>query len=265
MSHSQCQQRMGAVLILATCSLCITTTQVVAGAGSHTVTATLTKISEVRQADFEKNKDKNSFDMNPPKLELHFDLTIPKGKTIASVEQPEKITAKDSMNKDLSQVKPQFSSSATFVVLTNVYNESPKAMTLELLPANRSATRFNLDTTFNVLVYEDIKETTITPSTEGTDLDTKLFGDGKISVKLEKTRQGVNLTFVPGTVKNLIESVTLMDGGTKLDSMGSMWNDSSVAYMFSGDFKSTLKAKVKVRVGSESYPCHIEIKDQPLP
>lgn len=234
-------------------------------AGSGSIATTLDRIEEVRQLDVAQKEDDGSFVMNVPRLELRFDITPPEGKVIAHVEQPAKIVSVDSTGHDLTTVKPRFSTTVTYVDLIATWNEPPKAFTLKLLPAARAATHFSLDTTFKIWAYDKLDEIAIAPGTGGTPLDSALVGLDNVTVRLDKARQGAQLIFVPGTVRQRIESVKLMDGSTELDSLGSMWNDVMTSYMFKGDFKPTLKARIKVRVGFEAFPCHIQLNNQPLP
>jgi len=237
-----------------------------ATAGEKGIEAKLTEIVETRQIDLVKNKDENTFSMDESKLELTFELQVPSGKKVADIVQPKKVTATDSTGRDLSQVSSQFMNSPQFVTLVMTWDKPPSEFTLQLASPERSATRFNVDTTFDVWVYDSTKDETLSPTTEGSTVDAKIFGMDGVTVRWDKSRNnGINVTILPASLKNHIEEMKLFDGETELDSMGVMWNDQSLAYMFTGQFKPTLKAKLKVRKGIEKLSCHVEMKDRALP
>ncbi len=232
---------------------------------SQKAIATLTQIQETRRIDVAKKADVNKFDFNTPRLELTFDITPPNNKQIANIDQPTTIKATDSVGADLTAVKANYLNRKEFVQLISTWNEPPTKLTVKLAPPARSATRFSLSAQFAVWAYEKTKETTFTPGTEGTQLDTALFNGEMVSARLQQTSGGLYLTITPGSIKNRIESVELMDGNTKLDSQGTMWNEDAINYMFQGTIKPSLKAKIKIRIGMQSYPCTIDIKDNLLP
>ena len=235
-------------------------------AGEKGIEVKLTEIVDTRRIDLAKNKDENTFNMNEPKLELKFEMQVPSGKKVAEIAQPKKITATDSTGRDLSQLSSQFMNSPQYVMLVMTWDKPPSAFTLQLASPERSATRFNVDTTFDVWVYDSTKEETLSPTTEGSTVDAKIFGMDGVTVRWEKSRNnGINVTILPASLKNHIEEMKLFDGETELESMGTMWNDQLLSYMFRGQFKPTLQAKLKVRKGIEKLPCRVEIKDRALP
>ena len=236
------------------------------GRTSGVVNMTLTQVQEIRRADLIVESDaKSSFDMNAPRLELTFSLVPPKSKNLVEVIQPERIRAADSEGRDLTAVKPNVFGRKQFVQLVQTWNGPAETLTLTLGLPVRSASTFDLDADFGIWAYDTIKELTVVPGTEGTTLEGPWTRGEKVVVRLRKSRNGVDLEVRPGTLKRHIESVDLFDGDTKLTGQGTMWSEQVAAFRFKGEFKPTLSAKIKARVGMEKLPCRVTLAKQPLP
>ncbi len=233
---------------------------------SPAVEATLIKVVEIRRVDLVKaSESASSFDPNPPRLELTFLLVPPANKKLVEAVQPESIRATDSTGLDLTAIKENVFGHKPFVQVTPSWNEPPKSLTLTLLPPERSATRFTVDTDFDLWAYDEMRDVVVTPGSESVRLAPKLFGDKKVMIRLKKARNGIDVVVTPGSIKPHIEKVELHDGETALPGEGAMWNDASLSYHFKGAIKPTLEATFKIRVGMAKLPCRIALYDPKLP
>ena len=236
------------------------------GPDQKTITAKLRKVQELRRVELvKKSEDRPSFDFNPPGIELTFSVVPPAGKKLIRVEQPGRIEATDSTKRDLTAMKAGVFGRKEFLKFVEQWNDVSTTVTMTLANAHRSATRFSVCADFDAWAYDDLEEITITPGSKPLDLDAALFGGRKVVARLEKSGDNPQLTITPGTIKHHIEGVELMDGDTVYDGMGAMWNDASATFMFSGTYKPTLTAKIKIRAGMKKFPCRIAVNDHALP
>ena len=232
-----------------------------------TVKATVQKVQETRRIVLASQKDENSgFGMfNKPRLEVIVNLELPGNKKLLDVQQPTSIVAKDSTGKDLTNVKPDFAGKKTFLAFNRFVNDDVQQCTLTLATPQRSATTFSVAASFDVWIHNDVKVVPFRPTTKGAKLDGSAFGVPTAVATLTTAGQQVQLIIKPGTIKKRIKSIKLIDGGKEIPSMGSMWNDSSITYMFNAPAGKQYAAKAEVYQGLEKLPCTIELKDQPLP
>jgi len=235
------------------------------GQGRTTVKSTLTKVKDQRRVILADHKaDQPAFDFNKPALELTFELTAPQGKTLVNIEQPTEITATDSMNRDLTDVEAGFMGRKEFVQLVHNFEGPPNEMIFTLAPPNRSATYFNLSATFDVWAFDEIKEMTV--DVRDGHSEAPELGEPLASIDVRKNGDSVELTVKPGTLRDRLEDIELIDGEQVHKNMGSMWSDAAATYYFPAEtFQPEVKVRAKVRVGMEKFPCRVEVQKQPLP
>lgn len=226
--------------------------------------AKLVKVQELRRAQLVAAK-KDSFDFHKPGLELTFKIEMPKGKQLIDVEQPEQIRATDSMNHDLTNIEDTFMGRKQYVTFMRTMDEPVKEVTVHLGSPGRSATRFNLATTFDVWAYERIANKNLTLGTSPTKLDPALFGGTQVSAKVVTSGHQMQVEFMPGTIKQFIEDIKVEDGSNEIGNMGAMWNNAVLSYSFNAKPRDNVHVKLKLRTGTTKMPCSIAIKDQPLP
>jgi len=226
--------------------------------------AKLVKVQELRRAQLVAAK-KNSFDFHKPGLELTFKIELPKGKQLIDVEQPEQIRATDSMNHNLTNIEDNFMGKKQYVTFMRTMDEPIKEVTVHLASPGRSATRFNLATTFDVWAYDRIQENSLTLGASPTKLDPALFGGTQVSAKVVATGNRMQVEFMPGTIKQFIEDIKVKDGSNEIDNMGAMWNNTVLSYSFNAKPGDNVHVELKVRSGTTKMPCSVAIKDQPLP
>ncbi len=233
---------------------------------SSGVKAELVKVQDVRRVKLAGHKsDSQSFDFNKPGLELSFRLTPPSGKTVVKIEQPQTIKAKDSMNNDLTKVEAGFMGRHSFVSLEQSFNGPPNSITITLGRPHRSATSFDLATSFTVWAFDSLDEITFKPEQGEAELDAKLLGED-VTCQITQNGSNLDLKFTPGDVKHRIESIHLSDDGRLFDDSGAMWNDQMVSYSFPNTtLTRTLRVVATKRSGMKSYPCKVAFKKQPLP
>lgn len=241
------------------------TPRIAAGAqNANRAQAKLVKVQELRRAQLVAAK-KGSFDFHKPGLELTFEIELPKGKQLIDVEQPEQIRASDSMNHDLTNIEDNFMGHKQYVTFMRTFDEPVKEVSVQLGSPGRSATRFNLATTFDVWAYERIEKKSLTLGTSPTKLDPALFGGTQVSARVAATGSHMDVEFTPGTIKQFIEDIKVKDGADEIDNMGAMWNNTALSYSFAAKAGTNVQVELTLRTGTIKMPCSIAIKDQPLP
>lgn len=255
-----------AVALTLLCVVFMARSAAAVGPDEKTISAKLQKVQELRRVVLvRKSEHKPPFDFNPPGIELTFSVVPPAGKKLIRVEQPSRIEATDSTKRDLTEIKAGVFGRKDFLKFVEQWNDVSTTVTLTLANAHRTATRFSVSADFEAWAYDELQEITIKAGSEPLALDAALFGGRKVVARLEKSGDNPHLIITPGTIKHHIERVELMDGDTVYDGMGAMWNDASATFMFSGTYKPTLTAKIKIRAGMEKFPCRIAVKNHALP
>lgn len=224
----------------------------------------LQQIKELRQIDIVE-PDKDGFFHDEPGLELTYRVSLPDGRQLIELHQPELVKATDSEGRDLSAIKPGFMDKLEYVKLIQVYGETPEKFTFHLALPARGAESFDLHAEFEAVTFAGAEEIVVEVTKEWTDLDAAMFGKKKVQIRLEKKGKDVQLAVRPGTVKAAIEEIKLFNGGTELDESFAMWNDMQINYSFNGEMADSLTAKLTVRTGLTKEMLTLVLDDQPLP
>ncbi len=107
-------------------------------------------------------------------------------------------------------------------------------------------------------------ETSIDLSATRLSLGEEIFGGVKATVELQRDANSCNITFRPGTVHDLIDSIEVH--GTEVVEAGmTMWNDDSVTYQFDDVKGDDLKLNFAARTNFQRLPTVIEVKGIALP
>lgn len=235
----------------------------------ETITLKLEQIEEVRRTDFTTSSDSGFTMFETPGLELRFAIQAPAGRHIIEVKQPATLDAVDSMGTDLSVLPPSDFGQARYVETVSLWEKPPHELTFRLALPARDAEHFSLTSRMDAITYLDLETGTLILTPQWQPVPAGLFGDAGVRVRAERKRGNVHVAFQPGTVREMIESVTLRQSGTPLGHEGAMWNDLQAGYMFTvgpdASGSDDFTAEVQVRRGLKSLPIRIEIREMPLP
>lgn len=237
------------------------------------IVLTLEQITETRRADLTGDDLGGGFDMfDPPGLELRFAMRTPRGRHVVDVRQPVTLDAFDSEGTDLTAIAPTTFGRLDYVETISEWQDAPHALTFRLALPARAAEHFTLTARMDALTYRETETGTVRPGLTWTPVKGDLFDHENVQVRVERKRGNLQLVFMPGTVRDMIESVELERSGTRLEREGAMWNDLQVAYLFTvdpsaavGDEDARVVATVGVRKGLATVPIEIDIREHPLP
>ena len=236
-------------------------------AGSEPVNLNLTDVREVRAvALVEAAETAFVFNSDRPGLFLTFGYALPAGLQVLGINQPETITATDSTGRDLTGIEPNFHDELEFVSQKQVFSDEAPALDFVLANPSRSATRFDLDCSFSVEVFEGVDEHRFPAPAEFTALPAKFFGGDEVRFKLGSMGSNATVVVEPGTAMDLFENVQIISNGQTIENQGTMWNDEQATFMFDGPANANNAQVVfNVRVGVRTLPVVIRLEDQPLP
>ncbi len=224
----------------------------------------LVEVQEVRRARL-VGESKRSWPPNKPGLALTFEVTLPDGKQLFDIEQPEKIAATDSKGHDLTGIKNDFMGKKKYVRFLPKMDGQSKEFTLQLALPTRQATHFNVSTTVYVWSYHELTESVVTLRTKPVTLDAALFGGTKVSAVLRSGGIQTQLVLTPGTIKRFVEGITLSDGSNDYNNKSAAWEKDTLTYFFNTKTADAMTAKFTIRSGMSRMPCKVAIKNQPLP
>ncbi|MCP3904919.1 MAG: hypothetical protein GY715_14940 [Planctomycetes bacterium] len=195
-------------------------------------------------------------------LTLRFGLSLPPGRQVIRIEQPESVRAVGSEGTDLSAIAKNVFGRQKFAELIHEWDKPPHALEFKLALPKRSAATFSLTTRLEAVTCRETAPVMIEPTTRATTVP-DLLADAEVSVRIDAQPGSQNLVFKPGTVRDVIEKVELKSGAEFVASQGSMWNDQEVTYMFPGG--AAAPVRLTVRRGLERVPISIDLREQKLP
>ncbi|MEO1128445.1 MAG: hypothetical protein AAFX05_01920 [Planctomycetota bacterium] len=228
---------------------------------------TLCKAVETRQTEWcEKDDDGFSSMGQRTGLTLTFDLNLPKGMKIASLDQPKRIEATDSEGTDLSEIEEGFSG-REYVELPMSWSDEPTTQfTFNLGLTARRAETFSLRASVPANVYLRTEQVMLDVGSSRSAIDAGALEMNGVTAQMSVDGGMHQVTFQPGTVRDRVEAIELVRGGAVVaESTSSMWSDDSVTYFFDGDPGDGAEVRITVRRGSKTIPLRIDVKDVELP
>jgi hypothetical protein len=228
---------------------------------------TLCKAVETRQAAWceEQNEGFNSMGQRAG-LTLTFDLNLPKGYTIASLNQPTRVKATDSEGTDLSDIEEGFGGKQYVDLALSWSDEPTRQFIFNLGQTARSAETFSLRASVPANVYQRTEQVTLDVRSTRTSIDEGVLEMPGVTAQMAVDGGMHQVTFSPGTVRDRIEAIELIRGGSVVsESSSSMWSDDSVTYFFDNDPGQGAEMRITVRRGSKTIPLRIDVKDIELP
>lgn len=230
-------------------------------------TAKLLSVTEMRRVDYRpKDEDAMTFSSDEPGLTLDFKVQLPNGMQLADVQQPTMVRATDSKGTDLSDVEPDFMGDKSYITMVHSWEGPPTEMQLKLALPARDATTFSLQAVANAQVFASHKTSDIVLTTAWQSIDGDVLGVDGVKIRFENTSNGPTVHVQPGTVKDRIESLELLNRkGEPLESTWTQWTDMEVGYTFMGEGADGMTARIKARLGYQLMPIEITLNDQPLP
>jgi len=200
-----------------------------------------------------------------PGLLLTFGITLPEGRRLLELQQPEKVIAKDSAGTDLSQIEEGFSGEREYVDDVTTWNdEGVTEITMRLASSARAATTFDVTADFTANLYTGTTVVKASPTVEWIDLDAAQFG-GKVQIRLSQDNDSFGIEFKPDSVKELIEKLEVVSGDTTTEGNGWFSDGRTVTFMIDAKPEGSVTAHITVRTGVETIPLKIELKGQALP
>lgn len=231
------------------------------------VTIALRQLDESRRTKLVE-EDEFGFDFNRPGLLLTYDLAIAEELTVYAVEQPKSVEARDSTGADLSRIEEGFRGEREYVELKQNWDEPPTGFTFRLLPSTRGALTFDLNTTFHLIVFEGIEQLDVQPQRNWEDIDATHFASEKVQAKLAVSGFGgetAQFSLRPGSVRDVIETVYLVDGDEEVKSMSVMWSSDSAHYGFDHPYREGQRIRVTIRTDVYSLPITLNLSEHSLP
>ncbi len=233
----------------------------------HEINLTLRQLQELRRTVLVERQD-SQHDFNKPGLVLTYDFTIADGWKVHSVNQPDTVDAKDDAGTDLSNIERGFRGDREYIELAQSWGEPPTGLTLRLLPSSRGAETFSLNCTFTIEIFGGTEELRLRPTQQWQDIDSTLFPSDSVELRMREGGfggSGTQVTLRPGSARDVIDSIYLVDGDKQVESMGAMWSSDSVNYTFDQSMNDNLQLRIVVRTDVKSIPLTIELEDQRLP
>ena len=248
-------------LLAAALALTIAPVSLAAPKPPEVIKPTITKMVEKRVVHVVP-RDENSFSFDNPEFLITLDPNLPDGLRIADVSEPSAFSAKDNTGASIKLPEDTSTFTSPRVELTSTFDDEPQTITLRCAPSTRGATTFSIATTFNAVVYSGTQDIPITVSNAESPVPAKVFGASEAITAQLVTNHGQHaITFKPGAVRGLIESITV-DGE---ESASSMWSDDSVTYFLESGLGSSAECVITVRTNAAAVPVMVNIKDHPLP
>lgn len=231
------------------------------------VQITLRKVEESRRVTLVEDDD-GHFDFNKPGLVLTYSMTVPEGLTVHEVTQPQEVQAKDSAGTDISRIEAGFRNEREYVKLEQSWGEPPTGFTFRLLPATRKAATFDLQATFHLEAYGGTESISFEPTGQWQAVDASALELDQLEIRLGDGGFGQDsaaLSIRPGTAREAIHEIYLIDGDEEIKSMGSMWTDREAAFSFDHPYREGQRVRIVARTQVQSIPITIDLREQPLP
>jgi len=234
---------------------------------TSTGTLSLNSIRENRTLQVVKPTDDAMMMMgDTPGLLLTFGIALPEGRKLLDLQQPRKVTAKDSTGTDLSAIEPGFSGDREYVDdVASWKDEGVSEITLRLASSARAATTFDVNAEFTASVFTGTKVLKASPTAEWSDLDPAMFGGRKVQVRINQENDSFGVEFKPDSTKDLIEKLELVSGDSTIEGNGWFSDGRSVTFMVDAKPEGPVTANITVRTGVETIPLRIDLKAQALP
>jgi hypothetical protein len=226
---------------------------------------TIMEIRETRSTILFEKETEFTMPTDEPGVVLKFDIGIPEGLTLLSLEQPSEIHASDSTERDMTQIKEGYSGVQEFIRLGQSWNEPPSEFTLSLSPPSRSATRFSVEAQFLGVFFEKTEAHTLTVGSEWITLPAELSSGRTIKFRAEQGNDSINLHVQPGDAKDLFDNMVMKTSAGDSEHNGTMWNDNQATFWFTGEFEESMELTFDVHVGLREMPIYVSLQDQPLP
>lgn len=230
---------------------------------------TLTRITEIRAKDVEAPKEGADMMFMPsdePGLTLKFNLKLPAGARVMSLQQPAKVVAADSAGTDLSKIEPGFRDELEYVDLEHDFKDDDDVsqIMLKLAPSSRKAETFDVLAEFAATVFTGSKPLPLALTGDWQNLPADA-ADLKAPARIRATDDGVAIE--PASIEAWLEKIELQTGDKEVvESNGWFSDGSTINYMFDGLPKERpLKATLTLRTGVKTVPLTIDLKKQALP
>lgn len=231
------------------------------------VTIALRQLDESRRTKLVED-DEFGFDFNRPGLLLTYDLAIAEGLTVYAVEQPKSVEARDNTGADLSAIEEGFRGDREYVELKQSWDEPPTGFTFRLLPSTRGSLTFNLTTTFHLIVFGAIEQLDVQPKRNWQDIDATHFAPERVQARMTADGFGgetAQFSLRPGSARDVIEAVYLIDGDEEVKSMSVMWSSDSAHFGFDHPYREGQQVRIMIRTDVQSLPIALNLSEQALP
>ena len=230
---------------------------------------TLLRIVETRIADVSVPKPDDGMmfmSSDKPGLSLVFNVRLPAGVQVMSLQQPAKVVAADSAGTDLSKIEPGFRDELEYVDLEHDFKDDDdlSQITLQLASPARKAETFDVHAEFSATVFTGSKPVPLTLTNEWTPLPADL-ADIKEAMRIKAGEDGIAIE--PASIETWLEKIELQVSDKEVvESNGWFSDGTTINYMFDSLPKERpLKATLTVRTGVKTLPLTIDVKKQALP
>lgn len=226
---------------------------------------TISKITETRIAKVTPDQGtKFVITGDVPSLKVSLVLPLPDKATLVSIEEPKTIKATDDTGKDLTKVEKRFGGGIEYWSSLFSNDTEKGKLTLQLLPADRKASTFDLSLTAEASISTGQTTVELKQEKGWTKLDAAVFGEGA-EYRVTRTDGKVNVDVRPEMIRDRVQKMSFK-GKTKMEeSDGMMWVSGATTYMFSNGVEDEAKLVIFARTGFQKMTVSVDAKGLKLP
>lgn len=252
--------------------LCLPTTT----APSGPLVARATEIRELRIADLRpKPKDEDggvrfSSTFDKPGITLSLAVQLPIGASLLSIEQPEKIIAKDSTGLDLTAIESGFRDEKEYLKTPSFSGFKQETSTdalieLHLSSSSRKAESLDIACDTTVVIGGEAITVELPASPSWTAMKLPEFAGVKAEYRTIVEGDETKLEFKTDSIKSRIKEVFVATGENRAEANGWMVMNGELTYSMNAKIGSGSRLMIETWKDVQELPLKIDIKAMKLP